>query len=126
MTDEMLAWIDEHYPTQESAYGKCAEATEAMMAAFPGQLRRVRGWVEDLGWGRRAHWWCVNAEGEIVDPTRRQFTFLHMYEPHDESTGDPPEPRVCMNCGVEHFGPFDLCSHKCEQSYLAYLNGGSL
>jgi hypothetical protein len=78
--------------------GRCADATKAMVEAFP-ELRRVPGHVDVLGWGRRAHWWCVTPAGEIVDPTESQFPCVESYEPFVPGT----VVRVgrCMNCGED-------------------------
>jgi len=33
----------------------------------------VRGWYDDVLWGKQAHWWCVDLSGNIIDPTIDQF-----------------------------------------------------
>lgn len=53
--------------------GKCKEMCEALMLER-SDLRLVRGHYHDPYWQRdEAHWWCVDATGKIVDPTREQF-----------------------------------------------------
>jgi hypothetical protein len=122
---EYQAWIDTKYPTQASAYGKCYEATTAMVSAFP-ELRRVRGQVITVLWGERDHWWCVAPNGSVVDPTKRQFPAVLRYMPWDESKGEPPQRRKCPDCGDEHHGEDDFCDDSCRRRYHAYIMGGAL
>lgn len=91
-------WIDQNYPTQDSARNRCAGATLAMIQEFP-ELTRVRGWY---GWSE--HWWCKTATGEIVDPTAKQFLPGGTYREFRD--GIDPEPLgKCMNCG-DYCWPF--------------------
>lgn len=126
LRDEAAAWIDKHYPDQQSAYGNCAEAVKAIVAAFP-QLKKVRGQVIcPHPWGERDHWWAVDPEGGIIDPTKRQFPLVIKYIPWDESKGEPPRRRTCPDCGESHHGPDEFCSDRCRRSYAAYLTTGRL
>lgn len=115
-------WINENYPTRESAYGKCSEAVDNMISTFP-ELSKVRGWVDDAYWGEREHWWCLDTENNIVDPTRKQFPAPYNYRPWDESKGDPPVSKPCLDCGLGFYGEGYFCSKRCEVAYMAYLNG---
>ena len=115
------AWISERYPTQQSAYGKCAEATTSMVAAFP-ELKRVRGHYFCLIWGEREHWWCIAPDETIVDPTRKQFPTQSdtAYTPWVEGT---PEPTGrCPNCGDTCYDGRYCCSERCERDYAAYCS----
>ena len=56
--------------------GKCKEYCEELCAKDPS-LRLVRGWYDDILWGRQMHWWCVDANGVIIDPTVKQFSSQH-------------------------------------------------
>src|SRR5688572_29828181 len=77
--------------------GQCAKATQEMVEAFP-ELKRVPGHVYTIGWGKRAHWWCVAPDGEIVDPTVSQFVGACVdYEPFE--AGHEVRVGRCMNCG---------------------------
>ena len=112
-------WIDEHYPDYESSYGKCAEATLDMQKVFP-ELTRVRGHYYCSSWGEREHWWLTDKDGNIVDPTARQFpTKGHgVYDPWDESQ---PEPTgICPNCGEYCYNNDTCCSENCSREYAAY------
>ncbi len=104
----------------------CEKATERMVEAFP-ELKRVRGTVvmraapdgDTRPW---PHWWCIDGDGTIVDPTASQFPSELDYTEADESTGGPTGK--CTNCGglcYEHRTP--CCSDKCERDYAAYING---
>lgn len=124
MKNEYINWIDEHVPDYAAAYGKCGDVTVQMREAFP-ELLRVRGHYYCPVWGRREHWWLTTADGEIVDPTARQFPSggIGLYEPWDESQ---PEPTgVCPNCGDYIYGGGEVCGSRCWQEYAAYLNGAS-
>jgi len=105
-------------------YARCAEATTEMVEAFP-ELLRVPGHVNcPFPWGRRAHWWCVTAEGEIVDPTKGQFPGIYSYDPFKE--GDEVRLGKCMNCGDEIWGPIGppscICSKQCGLEMEAEFN----
>lgn len=81
--------------------GKCYGWTSIFVQKFP-HLKQVCGF-----YGHGEHFWCVDVDGTIVDPTIEQF--------HD-GTGDPAKYRVldesvdriflgkCMNCGWEIYG----------------------
>lgn len=118
-------WIQDNYPDSDSAYLKCAEATEEMIAAFP-ELKRVRGLASvaepyNLPPTRTPHWWCVAPDGTIVDPTKHQYpTSILSYEEVDESRG-PPSGK-CPNCGGFCYCGAYLCSDKCSEEYMSYLN----
>jgi hypothetical protein len=87
----------EHIPPLD-LYGKCAEVTQQMAAANPS-LRRVRGHYYCPIWGERAHWWLVDRDGKIIDPTAAQFpskgngTYVEWQEGEKEPSGK------CYNCG---------------------------
>ena len=108
--------------------GKCAEFTAALVENFP-ELKRVRGFVTLKSGLRRSHWWCVDADGNIVDPTASQFEteyFWHagiaFYEPLNES--DPEPTGKCPNCGNYCYDGGVCCSPKCNREYAAYVSGG--
>lgn len=97
MTNKYQAWINEHYPTPDSAHLRCEEATAAMVVAFP-ELRRVRGHAL-IGLNFRAHWWCVDPNGTIVDPTAHQWALLPLQ--YDAIPDDFEEPHgKCYECGA--------------------------
>lgn len=123
MDDKYTAWISEHYPTYESAYGKCAEATTAMLAVFP-ELHRVRGHYYCLVWGERSHWWLVTADGGIVDPTAVQFPSrgTGVYEAWNEGSAEPTGK--CPNCGGYAYNHAAVCSDACAREYERYLMHG--
>jgi hypothetical protein len=102
--------------------GKCAEVTEQMVAAFP-ELTRIRGHYYCPAWGERTHWWCVDQDGNIVDPTKAQFPSegTGHYEPWDESQEEPTGK--CPNCGGFIYGGGQVCSDACGSAYTAYLMG---
>lgn len=143
MTDGTVfaAWIaayEERCGGPAATLGRCKEAAEEMAAAFPGELRVVRGHVDcPEPWGRRAHWWCELVESPtraIVDPTRGQFPFVDFlidYEEYEE--GEPVRRGTCTDCGEAIWAPpeddtvdTDFCDARCRDAYAAYLNSGAL
>ncbi len=126
MKQSYAAWIEAYVSAQPDRFvrGKCAEATAAMIEAFP-ELRRAMGFAH-CTWGRDQHWWCVAPDGSIVDPTIEQFLSVCSYEEIDPN--DPEALRgvptgVCMDCGGDVYEGKTFCSEACERATLAYLNG---
>jgi predicted nucleic acid-binding Zn ribbon protein len=117
-------WIAAHFPSAESAYGKCAEATLEMQEAFP-ELERVRGHYHCPIWGQREHWWLWDGE-KVIDPTAAQFPSkgtMGRYCALDEEN-PPQEPTgMCPNCGEMIYDGGYLCSERCERQYSAYCSG---
>ncbi len=95
--------------------GKCKEFCEALCKE-DSSLTLVRGHYYDAGWGEQPHWWCVKADGTIVDPTALQFPSegRGIYVPFDGSV-------ECDNCGKEgreedfdtSHGRYVFCSYEC-------------
>ena len=92
----------------------CAEVTLQMQEVFP-ELTRVRGHYYCGVWGRREHWWLVDTEDVIIDPTAAQFPSQGTgeYEPHKE--GAPEPSGKCMNCGEYAFNSAGACSPECNE-----------
>lgn len=132
MEDRYRKWIDNKLATGADPFVACAEWTEEMHEAFP-ELTRVRGEVLlSNGWARN-HWWLVDINGGVVDPTSSQFqqeyyggkkTVVLHYSPRDESE---PEPTgMCPNCGGMCYDGGTCCSDACHNAYAAYcMSGGS-
>jgi len=94
--------------------GKCKEMSEALAAKDPS-LRVVRGHYDCPIWGRQAHWWCVDQNGKIVDPTAKQFPSAGIGE-YVEFSGY----FECEQCGksvpeneVVPVGGHPTCSNEC-------------
>lgn len=107
--------------------GRCRELSLEMAEVFK-DLTVTKGHVHCV-WGKRGHWWLVDNDGTIVDPTRGQFIGPIEYEEYEE--GDEVRLGTCMDCGDGIWGvpgsqssPF--CNTACEESTRAYLNGGAL
>lgn len=110
MKSKYEQWISENI-NEATCRNTCRSATAAMQAFFP-ELECVRGHYVCAVGGSIPHWWCVDPDGEIVDPTVAQFpTRWGEYVPF---TGPDPICK-CMNCGElvwdrEHSG---ACSPEC-------------
>lgn len=123
------AWIAANYSNYLAAYGECKTAVERMVAEFP-ELRKARGFFYSVAWGQREHWWCVTAEGRIIDPTRCQFpdgfaldgAAYHELVGTDEEIADQVPTGVCADCGSPVYGGASFCNENCESATIAYLN----
>src|ERR1035437_1476152 len=76
---------------------RCGEFTQEFVEKFP-HLKRVAGFV-----GGIEHWWCVDIDGAIVDPTAEQFHGEPEYVPYIAAEHEVRLGR-CMNCGDEIYG----------------------
>lgn len=115
-----LDWIAENVSKE---YGQCAEVTERMKEAFP-ELERVRGHYYCHTWGERSHWWMVDSEGTIIDPTKGQFPSNGhgSYKPWEEGSVEPTG--MCPNCGEMIYHGGYVCNDECGRSYVAFCTRG--
>lgn len=120
-------WLFNNNALESGGYSRCREASEDMVKDFPS-LTVVRGHVYcPHPWGKRGHWWCVEADGTIVDPTASQFPVVFRYEAYVE--GDDVRLGTCMNCGGEIWGPnpeavfsTSMCDAECGRAFEVYIN----
>lgn len=95
--------------------GKCKEFCELEIKSNP-ELRLVRGHYFCPIWNRNEqHWWCVDKNGEIIDPTSKQFP-SNGYGTYEEFDG----MCACEQCGKRIpedemilQGRYPVCSTKC-------------
>lgn len=120
MKRKYLSWINEHYPTSDSAVLQCDSATLKMIKIFP-ELKRVRGQInvkEPRGLlpTKCPHWWLIAEDNTIVDPVAHQYPLgIEKYIQWDESLGNPTGR--CINCGDLCSG--GVCSERCEKAMLS-------
>ena len=102
--------------------GRCKSVTLRMKIVFP-ELTRVRGHYHCWVWGKREHWWLIDPDGEIVDPTAAQFPShgAGIYAPWKE--GSPEPMGKCLNCG-EYVYDGNFCNDTCRRAFMADLMGG--
>lgn len=104
----------------EKYRGKCKEMSEDLIKERP-ELTLVRGHYHSLNGGYvDQHWWTKDKEGNIVDPTKKQFPCKGM--------GDYVEFNgiiSCEECGKEvkeeeasFAGRFPVCSSKCHSELI--------
>jgi hypothetical protein len=114
-------WIDKNV---KKALGNCAQETLKMQKEFP-ELIRVRGFYTCHVWGRREHWWLVDKDGAIIDPTVSQFPSgaLGEYTLWREGAEEPTGK--CIECGEYTFKNNHFCGKSCADKYKKYMNRGS-
>jgi hypothetical protein len=90
----------------------CREVTKDMQLQFP-ELNRVKGHYLCLVTNSMyTHWWMESKEGDIIDPTSEQFTFLggvYLKYEGEEPTGK------CLNCGNLIYNYNFFCSDICRK-----------
>jgi hypothetical protein len=106
-----------------SSYGQCKSITLQMADAFP-ELTRVRGHYYCWIWGERAHWWLVDPDGDIVDPTAKQFPSLGNGEYVPWIEGSPEPTGMCPNCGGYCYDHNTCCCDACTTEYTLYVQTG--
>lgn len=116
-------WIRE-YINRNNGYvvAKCQYAISEMAEVFP-ELTPVAGW-----YGETEHWWLVDPNGEIIDPTVSQFPFPQHYKVF--SAGDKVRVGKCMDCGSDIYEKVQsldgnrksFCSSNCEISFAEDMN----
>lgn len=101
----------------EKYRGKCKEYVDALVAN-DSTLRAVRGWYECPMWGSQQHWWCEDVNGNIIDPTVKQFPTAGVCAEYREYDGI----MTCEQCGDDFHedkpgrlidGHHTFCSYEC-------------
>ena len=100
--------------------GTCKEACEKLLGDRP-DLRLVRGHYFCPYWDTdNEHWWCVDAEGNIVDPTASQFP-SNGHGTYTEFNGTV----ACAQCGADTpedqvygYGNYGFCSTRCAMRFV--------
>jgi hypothetical protein len=103
--------------------GKCRDATNKMVKAFP-ELRQVCGFVY-CDWGREQHFWCVAPDGRVIDPTKSQYRAVFDYEELDLNKASDRAripTGVCMNCGDDVYAGDQTCSDHCYDEIALEYN----
>lgn len=114
--------------------GLCGLWSKKFQEKYP-ELKIQRGFYSG-----REHWWCVEPDGTIVDPTFLQFGQIPDSKKYKVLNPDTDEIQLgrCLNCGeyiygLEKEGPQDLCKdvivdgeviQSCRKEFEHYLNNG--
>lgn len=120
MQSQHMEWIKTNVPTPSDAYGQCKKWSALMIAEFP-ELRLVRGFYDCPFWGERTHWWCVDANGHIVDATAHQFPSRGIGEYRELKEGERAPTNRCANCSGPVYDGGTVCGSECHKQYVAYL-----
>jgi hypothetical protein len=120
MEQKYKDWIQNY---ERNIFRKCIEVTQEMQYAFP-ELRIAKGMVTIIDDGRDyPHQWLVDIEGNIVDPTAKQWVAIINYKEIKEE--DEQLVGKCPNCGEWIYGDYrKFCDDKCVDSYLRYIMSG--
>lgn len=103
---------------------QCEHFSKKLAERFP-HLTVQRGFYNGA-----EHWWCVEPDGEIVDPTIEQFG-VEVGDSSHYKVFDPLKDEIylgcCMNCSEEIYGLIErgrqeICSEECARSFERYLN----
>jgi hypothetical protein len=120
MKQEYQDWIDNY---KGDIFRKCVEVTQEMQQVFP-ELRIVKGMATILeDFNDYPHQWLIDLEGNIVDPTKKQWIGIIEYKEITEK--DEQLVGKCPNCGEWIYGNYrEFCDDKCADSYLRYIMSG--
>ena len=95
--------------------GKCKEMCEQLITEQP-ELTLVRGHYVCPVWGSQEHWWCIDIEGRVIDPSVRQFPTNGIGAEYIPFNGIV----TCEECGkqlpeedAQFMGNYPVCSSKC-------------
>lgn len=118
MHDKYANWIRRNVPPV--CDGLCGSTTLEMAEAFP-ELQRMAGhYICPLA-GTQPHWWLLTPDGEIIDPTARQFPSQGQGEYQPWPAEQPLPTGVCANCGEYAYDHQTCCSDECSRAYVLYL-----
>lgn len=99
--------------------GKCREFSEQLCVENP-EFKLIRGYYHCPFWGKQPHWWCVDNNGTIIDPTKSQFPSKGIGE-YEEFDGIVS----CSNCGkegkeedFEYESNYAFCSASCHLRFV--------
>ena len=117
-------WIENY---EGDIYRKCKEVSLEMQQVFP-ELRIAKGLATIIEDDKQyQHQWLVSPEGDIVDPTAKQWIGIYHYQ---EITEEDPKPiGKCMNCGNWVFSDQSssvFCSTECQKEYTHYMITGQI
>lgn len=116
----MNAEYQQYIDNLKNVKNTCKKTTLKMQSVF-NELIRVRGYYDDVFLGKRPHWWLITHDGEIIDPTAKQFAPYGDYLTFDETS---PEPTgKCLNCGEYTFGYNIFCCDYCAKENEEIHNG---
>ena len=109
--------------------GKCKQMCEELITK-DSSLKMVRGhyWCP-ISNRDEPHWWCVDKEGKIIDPTKKQFLSNGVGGIYTEFNGIV----VCAECGKEieeenakFDGNYGFCSTRCNAKFVGiYISDSS-
>jgi hypothetical protein len=75
-------------------------------------------------WGKQQHWWCVDEDGNIIDPTVNQFPTKGAGAEYEEFNGNVK----CSECGkdghedeFEKDGRYVFCSSQCYGKFVGLI-----
>lgn len=106
--------------------GKCKEYAQELAATDPS-LEIVRGYFHEPFWAeKQPHWWCKDSDGNIIDPSVKQFPSWKLAEIDPSLFYEEFDGIIqCAECGTsvkEENARFDsnyaFCSTKCNMRFV--------
>lgn len=111
-------WIKENVKNPKR---QCEQITLKMKKTFP-ELIRVRGFYCPFLETKMQHWWLKTKEGNIIDPTKEQFSSNRYFHYEEWKEGDKEPTGKCLNCGEYCYDSNQCCSKKCYKEFVESLN----
>ncbi len=100
--------------------GKCKESCEDLVKK-DSSLTLVRGHYICPINGKEQHWWCKDSDGNIIDPTVKQFITKGVGAEYVEFDG----MIACDECGkrireeeADIDGRYAFCSYQCHGKFV--------
>lgn len=125
-------WINQKFPTAESALNQCKEACIEMKKQFP-ELILTNGLIQvGIEKDMRNHWWLRDSNDKIIDPTAHQYNLFNLNIVFYSEIDDNHDLRNftqgrCCNCGERYFigknnwNNSTVCSNECYSLFAKSL-----
>lgn len=87
LTDDLLIpyWLKQRSDDEHPTFGHCYAASEALYHMLGGKSAGYKPMRATTPGG--THWWIVDKNGTILDPTAEQFTYKGITPPYNSGIG---------------------------------------
>ena len=101
--------------------GRCKEFCDELIESNP-DLRLVRGYYYEPLWDREEeHWWCVDINNEIHDPTKKQYPsggIKEFYREFDGTLECEECKKIITEDQIVSIGRYAVCSNLCAHKLV--------